>query len=76
VIKFSDLVHPNPSDLEVTLINNKLISLMSSFSSSLSKDLDKLTDVSQVDKYVVNNKYFLVLIYDKYIETLSDRSNS
>jgi hypothetical protein len=76
VIKFSDLVHPNPSDLEVTLISNKLISLMSSFSSSLSKDLDKLTDVSQVDKYVVNNKYFLVLIYDKYIETLSDRSNS
>lgn len=76
MIKFSDLVHPNPSDLEVTLINNKLISLMSSFSSSLSKDLDKLTDVSQVDKYVVNNKYFLVLIYDKYIETLSDRSNS
>jgi hypothetical protein len=76
VIKFSDLVHPNPSDLEVTIISNKLISLMSSFSSSLSKDLDKLTDVSQVDKYVVNNKYFLVLIYDKYIETLSDRSNS
>lgn len=76
MIKFSDLVHPNPSDLEVTIISNKLISLMSSFSSSLSKDLDKLTDVSQVDKYVVNNKYFLVLIYDKYIETLSDRSNS
>lgn len=75
MIKFSDLVHPNPSDLEVTLISNKLINLMSSFSSSLSKDLDELTDLSQVDKYVVNNKYFLVLIYDKYIETLSDRSN-
>lgn len=76
MIKFSDLVHPNPSDLEVTLVSNKLINLMSSFSSSLSKDLDELTDLSQVDKYVVNNKYFLVLIYDKYIETLSDRSNS
>lgn len=76
MIKFSDLVHPNPSDLEVTLVSNKLINLMSSFSSSLSIDLDELTDLSQVDKYVVNNKYFLVLIYDKYIETLSDRSNS
>lgn len=75
MIKFSDLVHPNPSDLEVTLVSNKLINLMSSFSSSLSIDLDELTDLSQVDKYVVNNKYFLVLIYDKYIETLSDRSN-